>query len=184
MATFLLRRCGKALECNLETTARSHPLPPLIAAWWDGKVALYSMCGWMSYWPRSACVGACFPSSRWVAWLWRVGLGRQSIYSLNYSAVFSSFVTTCGTRGRRNIKPQDPGEPKEPFGLVPPPPSPPPPVFLCVSFALTTPILLSPFSLLFFHPSCPSSLFLHPPLLLSRCYSSPPLLFKPHYLVF
>lgn len=50
----------------------------------------------------------------------------------NYSAVFSSYVTTIGTRWRTNTKPQDPGEPKEPFGLVPHPllllhiPHPPP----------------------------------------------------------
>lgn len=49
-------------------------------------------------------------------WFW------QTVYiQSNYSAVFSSYVTTIGTRGGTNIKPQDPGEPKEPFGLVPHP---------------------------------------------------------------
>ncbi len=98
-------------------------------------------------------------AGREVCWFWQT----EYIQS-NYSAVFSSYVTTIGTRGRTNMKPQDPGEPKEPFGLVPHPflllhiPH-PPPVFLCVSFSWTTPLLLSPLFLflLFFHPPRPSS---------------------------
>lgn len=102
-------------------------------------------------------------------WFWQT----EYIQS-NYSAVFSSYVTIIRTRGRTNIKPQDPGEPKEPFSLVPHPlllllfhifilrlsssgflflGQPPSSFLLC---------LLSPFSLLFFHSPCASSPCLHP----------------------
>ena len=56
-----------------------------------------------------------YPSlcSNVACWFWQA----KHIQSYN-SAAFSSYVTTTGTRGRTNIKPQDPGEPKEPFGLV------------------------------------------------------------------
>lgn len=73
-----------------------------------------------------------------LCWFW-----QTEYIQYNRSAVFSSYVTSVSSRGRTNIKPQDPGEPKEPFSLVRPPPSPPPPVFFWVSFSWTTPILLS-----------------------------------------
>lgn len=89
-----------------------------------------------------------------LCWFWQTEYIQH-----NRSAVFSSYVTSVSSRRRTNIKPQDPGEPEEPFSLVPPPPSPPPPVFFWVSFSWTTPILLS-------LPS-PYYSFTPPPLLLS-----------------
>lgn len=103
-----------------------------------------------------------------LCWFW-----QTEYIQYNRSAVFSSYVTSVSSRGRTNIKPQDPGEPEEPFSLVPPPPSPPPPVFFWVSFSWTTPILLSlPSPYYSFTPP-------PPPLLLtsSRSPLSPYLLF-------
>lgn len=133
---------------------------------------------------RSLC-SPCVQQMSWltvVCWFWQT----QYIQS-DCSAVFSSYVTTIRTRGRTNIKPQDPGEPKVPFGLVPhllplPLLLHPPLVFLCFSFCWTTTILPTPLpflvilsSLMSLLPSLsPSSLFF------SSCSSSNALLFKSH----
>lgn len=62
----------------------------------------------------------CFPSVQQMSRLAVLWLCWQADHTQSYySAVFSSYVTTTGTWGRTNIKPQDPGEPKEPFDLVP-----------------------------------------------------------------
>lgn len=63
---------------------------------------------------------SCFPSVQQMSRLAVLWLCWQADHTQSYySAVFSSYVTTTGTWGRTNIKPQDPGEPKEPFDLVP-----------------------------------------------------------------
>lgn len=115
-------------------------------------------------------------------WFWQT----EYIQS-NYSAVFSSYVTTITIRGRTNIKPQDPREPKEPFGLVPlllfhiPPP-----LFLFLGLTPSSSLLFprslfsaSPlpfFTTLSSNPfSLHSFLFLSSPSLSSVCcYSSTP----------
>lgn len=113
-------------------------------------------------------------------WFW-----QTEYIQYNYSAVVSSYVTRVRSRGRTNIKPQDPGEPKEPFGLVPPPPFSSSCLLLSFFFLDYPHPPLSPFSLLFFHP--PSSLAyilsLSSLSLSSPCYLPfPLLLFKSNYL--
>lgn len=87
--------------------------------WWDGKVMPYVLFNQLLA-AASLCLCLCFlcvnQMSRLAAacWFW-----QEKYIQYNYSAVFFSYVTTIWTRERTNIKPQDPGEPKEPFGLVP-----------------------------------------------------------------
>lgn len=152
-------------------TAQLHPLDK---GWWDGKVMQYVQQR------QLLTTDNLYPSlcSNVACWFWQT----KYIQSYN-SAAFSSYVTTIGTRDRTNIKPQDPGEPKEPFGLITPLflQSPYPPLFsldYCLFWVLLQYHFFSLTLLSFFiilH-ALPSSLSL------SSHYSFAPSLFlKPHH---